>query len=258
MKRTLISVVCLALAVCIAKAQNDTMYVMKNGEVTNMQSLKSGDLDSIIFYKPHAATQKTVTDADGNLYQTVTIGTQTWMSENLKTTKYNDGTSIPFVRESAEWGNLSTPGYCWYKDEQTGYGNTYGGLYNWYVVETGNLCPVGWHVPSHEEWSTLTGSIGGDFIAGTKLKESGTTHWNKPNSTATNETGFTALPGGYRDSHGEFKGIGFWGGWWTSTKDGSSGNAFGRVLGYDYSYIVSETYDHGLRGGFSIRCLNDE
>lgn len=256
MKRILISVVCLAFAVCVAKAQNDTMYVMKNGLVTNMQSITPSDVDSIIFYKPQAAAPASVSDADGNVYQTVTIGAQTWMSENLNTTKYKDGTNIPIVSDSAEWGNLSTPGYCWYKNEKSGYGNTYGGLYNWYVVETGNLCPTGWHVPTNAEWTTLTNYIGGEGIAGGNLKESGTTHWISPNSGATNETGFTALPGGHRDSHGAFKGIGFWGGWWSSSKDGPD-KAFGRVMGFDYKHIIGGSYDNGFQGGFSIRCLKD-
>jgi len=256
MKRILISVVCLALAVCIAKAQNDTMYVMKNGVVTNRQSLQPPDVDSIIFYKPQAATPTTVADADGNLYQTVTIGTQTWMSENLKTTKYKDGTSIQFVNDSAAWSHLSTPGYCWYNNEESGYGNTYGGLYNWYVVETGNLCPTGWHVPTDAEWSTLTDHIGGESVAGGKLKESGTTHWISPNTGATNETGFTALPGGHRSRNGIFDGIGNYGGWWSSAKDGPD-KAFGRVMGYDYIHIIGGSYDLGFQGGFSIRCLQD-
>jgi uncharacterized protein (TIGR02145 family) len=256
MKKILFSIVCFALTIFIAKAQNDTMYVMKNGVVTNKQSVKPSDVDSIIFYMPQTSTFKTVTDADSNVYNTVTIGTQTWISENLKTTKYNDGTVIPNVSESTEWSSLSSPGYCWYNNDQTSYGNTYGGLYNWYVVETGNLCPTGWHVPTDVEWTTLTDYLGGLSVAGGKLKESGTTHWIDPNTGATNESGFTALPGGHRSHQGTFNNIGGHGGWWSSSKDGPS-KAYGRVLQNNTEKVIDGSYDNGFRGGWSIRCLRD-
>ena len=140
----------------------------------------------------------TVTDVDGNVYNTVTIGTQCWLQENLKTTKYKDGTSIPLVTDNSAWGSLSTPGYCWYNNDDT-YKNTYGALYNYYTVLTNNLCPSGWHVATEREWSTLVTYLGGASIAGGKLKESGTTHWVTPNTGANNETGFIALPGGRRE-----------------------------------------------------------
>ena len=101
-------------------------------------------------------TVNTVTDKDDNVYHTVTIGTQTWMAENLKTTKYNDGTAIPLVTDSTAWTSLLTPAYCWYNYDATTYKNTYGALYNWYAVNTGKLAPIGWHVATDAEWTTLT------------------------------------------------------------------------------------------------------
>jgi len=160
----------------------------------------------------------TMTDRDGNVYTSVTIGTQTWMVENLKTTKYKDGTDIPLVTDDTEWANLNTPGYCWYNNDAATYKNSYGALYNWYAVSTGKLCPTGWHVPTDAEWTTLTTYLGGESVAGGKLKELGTTHWTTPNTGATNETGFAALPGGYIYYDGTFDFIGNIGGWWSATE----------------------------------------
>ena len=196
----------------------------------------------------------TVTDADGNIYQTVTIGTQEWLAENLKTTKYNNGTSIPLKTTNAEWSNLSTPAYCWYNNDQATFGNTYGALYNWYTVKTGNLCPTGWHVPSDAEWTTLTDYLGGLNVAGGKLKETGTTHWHEPNHGATNESGFTALPGGLRYDDGTFFSIEYGGNWWSSTEY-SSTNAWDRSV--DFSVPAVGRFDDDKKWGLSIRCLKD-
>ena len=155
-------------------------------------------------------TDSTVMDVDGNVYPTVKIGNQVWMAENLRTTHFNDGTIIPQVTDNAEWSNLLTPGYCFYNNDSAAYSATYGAFYNWYTVETNNLCPDGWYVPSDEEWKQLEIYLGmseadadqatwrGQGIGG-KLKESGTRHWRYPNTGATNETGFFALPSGCRD-----------------------------------------------------------
>ncbi len=156
-----------------------------------------------------------LTDHDGNVYKTFLIGTQTWMAENLKTTKLNDGTSIPLVIDTTSWSNLATPAYCWYNNDPD-YKNPYGALYNWYTVNTGKLCPTGWHVPSDTEWTMMTNYLGGESLAGGKLKS--TSGWNNPNTGATNETGFTAIPGGNRISSpgALFYGLGDMGCWWTS------------------------------------------
>ncbi len=148
-----------------------------------------------------------VTDIDNNHYEAVRIGSQLWMAENLKTTRYNDGTPIPLVTDSLEWDNLVTPAYCWYRNDPVTYGETYGALYNLHVVSTGILCPSGWHVPSDAEWTVLSDYLGGESVAGGKLKEAGTTHWYTPNAGATNETGFTALPGGIREAANSTPGL---------------------------------------------------
>ncbi len=135
----------------------------------------------------------TISDADGNTYATVAIGTQVWMKENLKSTKYNDGTSISLVTVASDWTALRTHGYCWY-DNNVSYQNIYGALYNWYTVNSGKLCPSGWHVPTDNEWTTLINYLGGASIAGSKLKEAGTVHWVSPN-IATNVSGFAGSPG---------------------------------------------------------------
>jgi uncharacterized protein (TIGR02145 family) len=196
----------------------------------------------------------TLTDKDGNTYKTVTIGTQTWMAENLKTTQYNDGTPIPLVTDANAWYNLSTPGYCWYNNEEATYKATYGALYNWYTVNTGKLCPTGWHVPTDAEWTVLTDFLGGEAVAGGKLKEAGFTHWYDPNTSATNETGFTALPGGYRGGGGYFYGIGYYGGWWSST-EGDADGAWGRYVYYSNSDVYRNYNDKLV--GFSVRCVRD-
>jgi uncharacterized protein (TIGR02145 family) len=197
-----------------------------------------------------------VSDVDGNSYNVVIIGSQLWMTENLKTTKYSDGTAIPLVTDNTAWNNLTTPGYCWYNNDSASYAQTYGALYNWYTVDNCNLCPTGWHVPSDAEWTALTDYLGGESVAGGKLKESGTANWNEPNTGATNETGFTALPGGYRSHLGIFDDIGEGGGWWSASKDGPS-KAYGRVMGYNHEHVLGGSYDHGFQGGFSIRCVMD-
>jgi uncharacterized protein (TIGR02145 family) len=202
------------------------------------------------------AVSGTVTDIDGNVYHTITIGTQVWMVENLKTTKYNDGTAIPLVTGNAAWAALTTPGYCWYNDTAT-YGNTYGALYNWYTVNTGKLAPTGWHVARDSEWSVLTTYLGGESVAGGKLKEAGTAHWLSPNTGATNETGFTALPGGVRDDKGTFSHIGSYGFWWSSTaRDAAS--AWARFMGWNYADVShSDNGSTDYASGYSVRCVKD-
>jgi uncharacterized protein (TIGR02145 family) len=198
-----------------------------------------------------------ISDIDGNFYKTVKIGNQLWMAENLKTTKYNNGSTIPDVIDNTAWATLTAGAYC-------DYGNivsnsaTYGRLYNWYVVAPTNLknvCPTGWHVPSDGEWTTLTTYLGGDLVAGNKLKETGTAHWASPNTGATNETGFTALPGGHRNSDGSFGNttgtIGFW---WSFTEYDAS-TALVRYLSFDNGFVSKDNYYKNV--GFSVRCLRD-
>jgi uncharacterized protein (TIGR02145 family) len=198
---------------------------------------------------------QTVKDIDGNVYKTVTIGKQVWIAENLKTTKFNDSTSIPLVIENTAWSNLKTPGYCWYSNNESSYKVTYGALYNWYTVNTRKLCPTGWHVPSNAEWTTLTTFLGGRDIAGGKLKEAGFTHWTLPNTGATNESGFTILPGGTRNQYGKFYLIGTNGYWWSSTGIGKNYAWFRRI--YFFYSIVHRDFGPS-RNGRSIRCIKDK
>jgi uncharacterized protein (TIGR02145 family) len=211
---------------------------------------------------------QTVKDIDGNVYNTVTIGTQVWLKENLKTTKYNDGTAIPNITDAAAWGALTTPAYCWYDNDAATYKATYGALYNWYAVNTGKLCPTGWHVASAAEWGTLIdyldlGRGSERSVAADKLKEAGMTHWGKPNDRATNESGFTALPGGFRtikDSKGSFWWVGGDGIWWTSTDaveqtEYFKGNALYILMYCSYSYVGGSFA--GKNMGHSVRCIRD-
>jgi uncharacterized protein (TIGR02145 family) len=193
-----------------------------------------------------------VSDIEGNIYRFITIGTQTWTAENLKTTRNNDGTTIPLITDNTAWANLTSPGYCWNYNDVTTYKATYGALYNWYSISTGKLCPIGWHVPTDEEWTTLTNYLGDN--AGGKLKEAGAANWRGPNIGATNESGFTALPGGGRQSSGQFIVIGYTSGnWWSSTE--YSTNAWFRSMS-NGSTVVSKYYD-SKQDGYSVRCIRD-
>ncbi len=164
----------------------------------------------------------TVSDIDGNVYKTEIIGDQEWFAENLKTTRYNDGAAIPHVTDDRQWSNLSTGAYCWHDNDRNN-GKIYGALYNWYAVNTGRICPDGWRVPTDEDWTTLVNYLGGEGIAGGILKatgalEAGDGLWDDPNYGATNETGFSALPGGLCWSLGSFGNIGNYGYWWSATE----------------------------------------
>ena len=185
-------------------------------------------------------------DGDGNVYETVILGTQEWMTENLKTTKYNDGSAIPLISDDVEWVALTTPGYCWYNND----GSTYGGLYNWFTVNTDKLCPSGWHVPNNDEWIDLCDFAGGESIAATKLKA--TSGWEY-NSNGSDDYGFSALPGGHRGIDGQFSGIGISAYWWSST-EGVASTAVGRTMGIHSGLNGVSTYRHW---GFSVRCIRN-
>ena len=194
-------------------------------------------------------------DIDGNEYATVIIGNQVWMSENLKVTKYRDGTAIPTGLSNSEWENTTSGAYAVYDNNET-HADTYGYLYNWYAVDDSrNIAPDGWHVPTDDEWTTLTDYLGGTSVAGGKMKETGTSHWNSPNTGATNESGFTAFPGGYRFYvNGDYNDIGSYGYFWSSSENNSS-SAWKRILSYDNSE-VNRNYDNKFYG-FSVRCVRD-
>lgn len=158
-----------------------------------------------------------ISDSDGNLYRTIQIGTQFWMAENLRTSRYADSSIILQVNNYQSWQAMTDGAWCWY-DTSMVYDIPYGKLYNWYAVtDSRGLCPSGWHLPTDADWTTLTNFLGGETVAGGKLKEAGLAHWLAPNVGATNESGFTGLPGGFRESNGNFYEIGGYGSWWTNT-----------------------------------------
>lgn len=200
-------------------------------------------------------TYGSMTDQDGNVYKTVTIGTQTWMAENLRTTKYNDGTKISKVTKSSDWKDLTNGAFCTYNNTTNADTiATYGRMYNWYAVITGKLAPKGWHIPTNDEWATLYNYLGGENIAGSKLKESGTTHWLYSNMVGTNSSGFTALPGGIRYNSGKFDYIGNTGYWWSIT-DFYASDAWFHYITYNDNY-ATKNYDFKMLG-ISVRCLKD-
>lgn len=193
-----------------------------------------------------------ITDVDGNTYNTIWINGRQWMKENLKTTKYSDESNIPNVTDDATWAELSTPAYCWYGNDEATYGGTYGALYNWYAVSTGNLCPTGWHVPTDEEWTSLTDYVGGVSVAGTKLKA--TDGW-VTGGNGTDEYGFSALPGGLRNDYGgHFNNLRVSCYWWSSTEIDAT-LAWSRDIYYTYVYVDRRNSSKGIGG--SVRCVRD-
>lgn len=229
---------------------NSTYYV--RAYATNSLGTAYGDQLSFTQMEP-------VLDHDGNAYSVVGIGNQVWLGENLKTTTLNDGTAIQYVGSGGEWAVVSTPAYCWYNNTELTYKQTYGALYNWYAVNTGILCPTGWHVPGTAEFTVLVAFLGGDQIAGGKLKEAGTSHWAAPNLGATNGSGFTALPGGGRytlnSQSGTFSDLGFSGYFWSATTTTGSSAAFSLDLGYNQNLITKSEYSKN--DGGAVRCIKD-
>jgi len=197
---------------------------------------------------------ETITDIDGNVYKTVKIGTQVWMAENLKVTHYRNGDPILNITDNTQWDSLTTGAYCNYNNDPNN-AITYGRLYNWYAVtDSRNLAPIGWRVPTDAEWQTLINYLGGDDVAGGKIKEAGTTHWSSPNTGATNESGFTALPGGYRYYYGYFLNLGDLANFWSSTERNSD-DAWYRVLYFNNAAVYR--CNDSKRSGLSVRLVRD-
>ncbi len=211
-----------------------------------------------------------IIDQEGNQYATFVIGDQEWMAENLRTTSYANGDPIPNVTDQSQWSNLTTGAWAHYNNDSQ-YENPYGKLYNWYTVnDSRNVCPTGWHVPSDAEWSTLVNYLdpnaNGGFnfpnTAGGKMKSVGIQFWESPNTDATNESGFSGLPGGARNNGGVFYGSGFLGSWWSSTA--GTEVVLGNVI-LDIAWILELNYSGGdvyrssfsQAGGLSVRCLKD-
>ena len=199
-----------------------------------------------------AATPTVIPDA----LPTIQIGTQKWMKENLNTSFYRNGDTIPYVTDATAWAGLTTGAWCYYNNDPAN-GEIYGKLYNWYAVKDsthGGLAPLGWYIPTDGDWTTLTTTLGGTSLAGGKMKSAGTTRWTTPNTGATNSSGFAGLPGGYRDYGGTFNGIGNNGYWWSST-EASTADAWLRGLYYNFSNVTRHDGSKAL--GFSVRCLRD-
>ena len=213
-------------------------------------------------YSGGCNTGGNVTDIDGNVYKTVIIGEQEWMAENLKTTTYDNGDPLPDVTDDTEWSSLTTGACCSYNNDEANE-DMYGKLYNWYAVDDSrNVCPTGWHVPCDEDWTALTDCLGGESVAGGKMKTTGTLQkntglWQDPNTEATNLSGFSGLPGGYRFGSGEFGFVGEMGAWRSTTMDTlrPERGAWGRFLNYNSGTVFR---GHGnLTLGFSVRCVRD-
>ena len=269
MKKIILAFIAVVAFLNVSNAQHDTMYVMKAGMVISQFNIYT-QVDSIVFKRP---TVSTFTDArDGNVYKMVTIGSQVWMAENLR---YLPNVVGPAT--GSEFFGHNSDSYCYVY----GYNGTsvasakqnpnyakYGVLYNWNAAMDGysssaanpsgkkGICPTGWHMPSNAEWTQLTNGFGGDDFAAHALLEIGTAHWNDPNNLSTNESGFTALPGGERSNIGDFFFVvGGSAYFWTSTA-GDVGCYWRKQLVNNYPVVFSHG-DADHYHGFSVRCVKD-
>jgi uncharacterized protein (TIGR02145 family) len=248
-------IICLfILTTTQAQTTQDTLYVWKTGQLVIKQSIKPADIDSITFKRPIA-----------NMSQ-VTICSQIWTTKNLDVVTYRDGTTIPQVTSPTQWANLTTGAWCYYNNDPTN-NNVYGKLYNWYAVagiynaaSATNpslrkiLAPIGYHIPTNQEWTTLTTCLGGSSVAGGKMKESGNTHWLSPNNGATNSSGFTGLPGAFCTSTGAFNGIGSNGSFWSFSEYDTT-NAWYLVLAN--TFTSANSFYTFKKNGLSVRCIKD-
>ena len=256
-----------------AITQNPTHAYTSTGTYTVILTASNGTLTQTKtktnYITVNTGGSLTVTDIDGNTYPTVIIGTQEWMAENLKVTHYPNGDLIPLVTDNTAWANLvdNNPddAMCYYNNNASGESSTYGALYtyaaaigdDWTRDNTVNqgVCPDGWHLPTDAEWTTLTDYLGGESVAGGKMKEIGTTHWNSPNTGSDNSSGFSALPSGCRySSDGSFNDLGRNGYWWSATEYNSVG-AYYRNLNYFSVPVYRGNY--AKSNGFSVRCVRD-
>jgi uncharacterized protein (TIGR02145 family) len=215
---------------------------------TNQDALKASSVKS---KKPKE--KQDIVDIDGNIYYTVKIGKQVWMAENLKTTKYQNGDLIGTTSPATlDISSETAPKYQWAYNGDENNVATLGRLYTFYAItDSRGVCPVGWHIPSNQEWTTLTTYLGGTGIAGGKLKETGTTHWLSPNTGATNETGFTAIPAGMRTFDGYFS---YFARWWSAT-EAWTGVAYGRTMNSSNAEVYTNLLDE--MDGYSVRCVKD-
>jgi uncharacterized protein (TIGR02145 family) len=252
--------------VCIQPTEINLFLSEDNGQTWNaLKTGVSGDVglsvtqgSKVIYWDVLQSKEKLVGNAFvfkvkvGEAFKTMKIGNQIWMAENLNVDHYRNGDSILEVKDSYQWSKLTSGAWCYY-DNDIANGKVYGKLYNWYSVnDARGLCPAGWHVPSDVEWTTLENYLGGEEVAGGKMKSK--TGWNSPNKGASNSSGFTAFPGGFRNSSGVYNTNGTNGLWWSSTENFSA-NAWYRTLHYYYSDVYRN--DYNKQDGFSVRCIKD-
>ncbi len=248
----------IAFSCYMAGLNSNTAYYVR-AYATNKYGTAYGNE---ITFNTQQESSTTVSDYDGNTYHTVIIGNQEWMVENLKTTHYSDGSAIPFISDSTNWGKSSTAAYSWYKNDIS-YKDSYGAFYNWYAVNTKKLCPTGWHVPNDDELTSLFTYLGGKKYA-CRLMEAGITHWVSPNTGADNSTGFTGLPTGKIDilyigvNQYYFRGFGFIGEFWSTTGYSATQHADDLDLEQDFtSTSYSFLYFHDWKVGLTVRCLKN-
>ena len=197
-------------------------------------------------------TPDPVTDFEGNIYETVRIGDQVWMAENLRTTKLNDGTEIRLITSDQEWYLNNSPAYSWYNNDSTLFSVPYGAIYNGYVVSGDKICPSGWRVPTKEDWNNLIQSIGDSLTAGAKLKVEGLSQWHYPNEGADNSSNFSALPAGMRYFEGTFSSMSYFTAYWSSYETDSSSLSF---ISLSYLNSTAASGSKSKKHGFSIRCI---
>ena len=234
-----------------------TKYYVRAYATNSVGTAYGNSVEFITLANPNLNSNLTygsVSDIDGNKYATIAIGAQTWMAENLKVSRYKNGEAISNVTDASSWAALTTGAFVYFNNEMI-YNAVCGKLYNWYaVIDARGLCPAGWHVPSDEDWTTLTNYLGGESVAGGKMKSTGISLWRAPNIEATNESGFSGLPGDIRYGGGAFGVIGQGAVWWSST-EGSSIFSWDRRLAYSNGAVFRG--DGAKRDGFSVRCLKD-
>ncbi len=268
MKKNILFLLGALLFTFAASAQNDTMYVMKNGAVAAKFNVNT-EVDSVIFYQPNSQQENTFVDErDGTVYHYVTIGNQVWMAENLKYLPTVTDTSIITSSEPCYYVYRYGGSSVEEAKQHPNYIN-YGVLYNWNAAMNGapssgsnpsgvqGACPEGWHLPSYDEWTQLTDYLGGEGVSGGKLKDTGTTFWNSPNVAATNEVGFTARGGGLHASLvGKFLDLKDYGYWWTTNADPYyPTTSYVRFMRHDQQHITPQNYNNDY--GFSVRCVRD-
>lgn len=226
--------------VMFERTTDNSGFYIKVVQSDESNTFDLSDIDSIIFVF--------------NTCEEIQIGTQIWMCRNLDVDHYRNGDSIPQITDPTQWVGLTTGAWCYYNNDPA-MGKIYGKLYNWYAVnDTRGLAPESWHVPSDSEWTILTDYLGGKDVAGGKLKEAGTYHWQSSNTGANNVSGFTALPGGYREIEGNYSIIGIYGYWWSSTEE-SAKQAYDRHL-YNICEDIDK-YHFSKVIGFSVRVVRD-